>query len=248
MAAGKPWTRPELMLAIELYCRTPFGRIHQRNPEIIALATALDRTPGSVGLKMVNFAALDETIEQKGMSNVSNADREIWSEFFQAPAAFLDRVESVRQTEYSLPEPVERFELREGIDVEYTAKGRRNQDFFRRAVLAAYNNRCAVTGITQSELLVASHIVGWAQDVDLRVRPTNGICLNALHDRAFDKHLVSFEDDLTMIISTRLKMTAENRPFFEGRKLALPSRFRPDASCLARHRDQLLELDRGQNR
>lgn len=244
MAKGKPWTRPELMLAVELYCRTPFGRIHSKNPDIVALSRALDRTPGSVAMKMVNFAALDETIVQKGMSNVSVADREIWSEFFSAPAAFLDRVDGIKQQEFSLPDHVERLELREGVDFEYTAKGRRNQDFFRRAVLAAYDGRCAVTGISQPELLVASHIVAWADDVDLRVRPTNGICLNALHDRAFDKHLISFEDDLSMIASQRLKMTAENRPFFQNLSLKLPSRFRPDIGCLARHRDRLLEKDR----
>ncbi len=195
-------------------------------------------------MKMVNFASLDETIEQKGMSNVSRADREIWSEFFNEPAAFLDRVESVKTTDYSIAEAAPAFEVREGVDFEYTAKGRRNQDFFRRAVLAAYDGRCALTGISQPDLLVASHIVGWADDVDLRVRPTNGICLNALHDRAFDKHLISFEDDLTMIVSKRLKMTTENRPFFEGRRMSPPGRFRPDPKCLERHRDRMLEKDR----
>lgn len=247
MAAGKLWTRPELMLAVELYCRTPFGRIHQGNPDIIKLANALGRTPGSVGLKMVNFAALDETIEQKGMSNVSKADREIWSEFFAAPAAFLDRVEGIRQTEYGLPDPLARFsvhEVREGVDVERTVKARRNQSFFRDMILAAYNGKCAVTGISQPELLVASHIVGWAQDAELRLRPTNGICLNALHDRAFDRYLVSFEDSGEMILSRRLKVTGENKPFFEGKRLSLPHRFRPDLACLSKHRDRLVELDR----
>lgn len=232
------------MLAIELYCRTPFGRIHRRNPDIMELAKVLNRTPSSVGLKMVNFAALDETIAQKGMSNVSMADREVWAEFFAAPAAFLDRVESIKRAEFAFPESVEKFEFREGFDVDRTAKGRRNHDFFRRAILAAYEGRCALTNISQPELLVASHIVAWADDADLRVRPTNGICLNALHDRAFDKHLISFEDDLSMIVSKRLRMTAENRPFFEGKKLRLPKRFRPDPACLARHRDKLLEKER----
>jgi putative restriction endonuclease len=247
LAAGKLWARPELMLAVELYCRTPFGRIHQRNPDIITLANALGRTPGSVVLKMVNFAALDETIEQKGMSNVSRADREIWSEFFAAPANFLDRVEGVRHTEYLLPDPLERFasyEVREAVDVERTVKARRNQVFFRDMILAAYNGKCALTGIAQPELLVASHIVGWAQDAELRLRPTNGICLNALHDRAFDRHLVSFEDAGEIILSKRLKLTGENRPFFEGKRLSLPHRFRPDLACLARHRDRMVELDK----
>lgn len=234
------------MLAIELYCRTPFGRIHQNNPDIIELASALDRTPGSVGMKMVNFAALDQTLDRKGMANVSALDRETWAEFFAEPVAFLDRVDSIRRREFHFPDSdnLQAFSVREGKDVEYTAKGRRNQDFFRRAVLAAYDNRCAVTGIAQPDLLVASHIIGWAEDVERRVLPTNGLCLNALHDRAFDKHLVSFEADHTMILSKRLKLTEESRPFFEGKVLTLPRRFRPDPDCLARHRDRMLEKDR----
>ena len=192
---------------------------------------------------MVNFASLDETVDRKGMGNVSAADREIWAEFFAAPATFLDRVDGIKEAQFDIPERVLAFELREGRDVEYTAKGRRNQDFFRRSVLAAYDSRCAVTGITQSELLVASHIVSWAENVELRVNPTNGICLNALHDRAFDKHLISFDDDLTLLVSKRLKMTPENRPFFEGKKLQLPKRFRPDRECLIRHRDTMATKD-----
>jgi putative restriction endonuclease len=244
VAKGRLWNRPELMLAVDLYCRTTFGRLHKTNPDVVSLASALDRTPSSVAMKLTNFASLDETIEQTGMSNVSAADREIWSEFFAEPAAFLDRVSSVRQSQYALPESTPPLEVRERLDVEYTAKGRRNQDFFRQAVLAAYNGRCALTGISQSELLVASHIVGWTEDKDLRVRPSNGICLNALHDRAFDRHLISFENDLTLVGSRRLKMTKENKPFFDGLKLTLPARFHPDPACLSRHRDRMLEKDR----
>jgi putative restriction endonuclease len=107
-------------------------------------------------MKMVNFAALDETFEQRSISNMNAADREIWSGFFAAPETFLDRVDGRRQVQFNLPSSSEILELREGRDVEYTAKGRWNQDFFRRSVLAAYNNRCAVTGKTQTELLVAS--------------------------------------------------------------------------------------------
>ncbi|MBN1904592.1 MAG: hypothetical protein JW927_05800 [Deltaproteobacteria bacterium] len=74
----KPWTRDELILAINLYCKTPFGRIHVRNPEIIELAKVLDRTPGSVSYKLANFANIDSTLERKGASHVSKLDVEVW--------------------------------------------------------------------------------------------------------------------------------------------------------------------------
>ena len=49
---GIKWSREGTILAFALYCRTPFGKISQGNPEIIKLADLLGRTPGSVGLKM----------------------------------------------------------------------------------------------------------------------------------------------------------------------------------------------------
>ena len=235
------------MLAIELYCRTPFGRIHSQNKDILKLAAGLDRTAGSVAMKMVNFAALDRTLPQKGLSGYSKLDEETWSEFFAAPAEFLDRVEAVRSVVHDLPFQPPQFpsdaqlETREGEDVLVVSKRRRNQDFFRRAVLASYKGRCAVTGISQSDLLIASHIVGWAEDENLRVNPSNGICLNALHDRAFDRKLISFEDDGSIIIFPRLVLDDVNRPFFVDKKLSLPERFAPSSEYLSRHRDACLK-------
>jgi putative restriction endonuclease len=78
----KPWTRDELILAINLYCKIPFGKIHIHNPQIIKLAEYLDRTPGSVSYKLANFASIDPSLDRKGASNVSKLDREIWGEFF----------------------------------------------------------------------------------------------------------------------------------------------------------------------
>jgi putative restriction endonuclease len=40
------WTRDQLLIALRLYMRTPFGKLHGRNPEIVSLAAAIGRTPG----------------------------------------------------------------------------------------------------------------------------------------------------------------------------------------------------------
>ena len=78
----KSWTRGELILAINLYCKTPFGKIHYHNPLIIELAKYLGRTPGSVSYKLANFASIDPSLDRKGASNVSKLDKETWEEFF----------------------------------------------------------------------------------------------------------------------------------------------------------------------
>lgn len=60
------WTREQRLIAFALYCRTPFGKMHSRNPEIIKLAQLLGRTPGSLAMKLVNFASLDPAITSTG--------------------------------------------------------------------------------------------------------------------------------------------------------------------------------------
>ena len=124
---------------------------------------------------------------------------------------------------------------------------RRVQSFFRKAVLGSYKNKCALTGLTSPELLIASHIIPWSEDESRRADPTNGICLNALHDKAFDRNLITFDEDYRLVVSSVLKSKDisefEHRNFIrlEGVKLCLPHRFLPDPDALSKHRDAFLK-------
>ncbi len=237
------WTRPEQIRALELYLRTPFGRIHRGNHEIIKLAKSIGRTPSALSLKMANFAALDPTIHQKGMGNFSKSDGEIWVEFFAAPSSFLSKLPDLEPIYEQTALPTDRFvhELREGVDVERTVKTRKNQNYFREMLFASYEGKCGLTHIAQPELLNASHIKPWATDIEARLDPRNGILLNALHDRAFDRGLITFEDDLSLVVSKHIDLPEISRPFFEGKSLISPSRFAPDPAFLAFHRDNEFE-------
>jgi len=53
------WTREQLIATLDLYCRTPFGRLHRINPDVVTLAEAIGRTPSAVAMKLVNFASFD---------------------------------------------------------------------------------------------------------------------------------------------------------------------------------------------
>lgn len=84
--ARKDWTREELIVAFNLYCKIPFGRIHIRNPLIIELAEAIGRTPSAVSWKLANFARLDPALRKrnvKGASHGARVEVEIWNEFNQ---------------------------------------------------------------------------------------------------------------------------------------------------------------------
>jgi putative restriction endonuclease len=243
----KNWTRDELILAFNLYCRTPFGKIHNRNPEIIALANAIGRTPSSVSWKLANFARLDPVLAKRGIAGAghgSNMEKEIWQEFESDWERLAFESEMLRKN-YADPislDPSEEFP--EGKTRQAMVRLRVNQNFFRAAVLAAYNCKCCVTGVDVSELLCASHIVPWSVDIGNRTNPRNGLCLNAFHDRAFDRGLITVTSQFRVQIASSLKLSSPEwkRDWllkFEGSELKLPARFQPDPKFLQYHNENV---------
>ncbi len=82
---NRNWTRNELILAINLYLKLPFGRMHSRNPEVKHLAELINRTAGAVAYKLVNFASLDPSLRERGIKGAehgSKLDKVIWDEFY----------------------------------------------------------------------------------------------------------------------------------------------------------------------
>jgi putative restriction endonuclease len=246
-AERKPWTREELILAINLYCKTPFGRIHVRNPEIISLADRMNRTPGSVSYKLANFASIDPSLPRKGASNVSKLDKEVWADFFEN----WDEMAYQSEKSFSGEKIVEildenTIKIPEGKTRESIVKVRVNQSFFRKTILASYG-ACCITGIPTTELLVASHIIPWSKDENNRTNPRNGLCLNCLHDKAFDVGLITISSDFSIIVSPQIKKHANEQvrliTAYEGKTIALPKRFLPDQELLDYHRNNIFQSD-----
>jgi DNA (cytosine-5)-methyltransferase 1 len=246
------WTKEQLKLAFHLYCQLPFGRLHSRNPEIIQLAKLIGRTPGAVAMKLVNFASLDPAITSTGRAGLGNAgalDKEVWAEFHADWEKLAIECEMLRRNlDHAQPVEDEADELL--VPEDYSGETRRvvteqriKQNFFRRAVLSSYRGRCCMSGLSEPRLLIASHIVPWSKDKANRLNPSNGLCLSAIHDKAFDKGLITLDDDLQIIISEGLKQ--RNEAFLqavflplEGRRIELPERFGPDLEFIARHRTE----------
>lgn len=243
------WQEDELLLTLHLYCRTPFGKLHQSNPEIIKLAQVIGRTPSAVAMKACNFASLDPALAQKGLAGASKADRAMWNAFMQNSTDIADKAEALYETRVLPTEPITPeaetpIEFPTGpTETIREVKVRRVQRFFRQTVLESYNNRCAISGLEIPELLVASHIIPWAEDESRRADPTNGIALNALYDKAFDRHLISFDEDFRLVLSKRIKARAKDemvKEYFlkvEGKVLEMPYRFFPDLDSLKEHRN-----------
>lgn len=237
----KPWTRNELILAINLYCKTPFGKIHVRNPDIIQLAKSLNRTPGSISYKLANFASLDPSLDRKGASNVSRLDREVWNDFYENwdKMAYESELLASQIQETQIDNNFDHFPL--GKTIETQVKVRTNQNFFRQMILSSYNNACCITGLSVKELLVASHIKPWASDEKNRMNPRNGLCLNALHDKAFDKGLIAVSTDLSVIVASHIRKNPNQNlrliNDFHDMPIKKPNRFLPDLDFLEFHRD-----------
>jgi predicted restriction endonuclease len=252
---GRPWLRDELIVICNLYFSLPFGQMHARNPAVIATAQALGRTPGSVAMKLANFASLDPAHQARGVSGlrgVSRADKEIWDEFHSnwpdlatESEKRLVRLLSVQQA------PVRKrpktlpllFSPPTGpTETIASVRVRTMQSFFRKVVLAAYGGRCCVTGNPILELLVASHILPWSEFPEERVNPGNGLCLAAHFDRAFDSGLIAFKEDLRLVLSSELRSylpdAAIEREFvsLESAQLRMPERFPPNQEFLEYHR------------
>jgi putative restriction endonuclease len=240
------WTRDELIVAFNLYCRIPFGRIHNRNPEIIALAKTLGRTPSALSWKLANFARLDPSIAERNLSGAthgSNLEQEVWHEFSKDWNRLAFESEKLRAM--FLGEPLDALlpkDLPEGRSREASVMVRVNQSFFRSMVLAAYNNKCCITGLAVTELLCASHIVPWSIDAKNRTNPQNGLCLNAIHDKAFDRGFISIARDFRVIVSPVIQKSKDAALHdlvlrYEGKSINLPQHFQPDHSFLEYHNE-----------
>ncbi len=243
------WTREELTLAFNLYCKIPFGTIHIRNPKIIALAKILGRTSSAVSWKLANFARLDPSLQDRniaGASHGSKLDAEIWDEFNHdwEKLSFESEKLLAEKTGKQIEEvtDIELFDLpKAGIERETVVKVRVNQSFFRKAILAAYDFKCCITGLEIPELLNASHIVPWSKDEANRVNPRNGLCLNAIHDRAFDRGILTITPDYKIKISKTIKRNDAGGAVqdfllrYDNFEINLPTRFLPDAKFLKYH-------------
>ena len=122
---------------------------------------------------------------------------------------------------------------------------RQNQHIFRKMILSIYQGQCCLTGLPVQEVLRASHISAWASDTKNRMNPENGLCLSATYDVAFDRHLISFDEDYRLIFAPSLKEHYTNEAFKEqfqrlhGKKITMPIKFLPSQELLAKHREQL---------
>lgn len=250
---GIDWNREETILAFDLYCRTLFGKIGQSNPDVIELAELLGRTPGSVSLKMSNLAHYDPELRKRhvtAMAHGSKLDAEIFETFSNnwMELTYQAQLIKAKLKKQSIEELFHVKDIEKIPPGEYRnqiMKTRVGQYFFRVSVLNSYKNRCCITGLSNTKLLIASHIKPWADSDEKteRTNPSNGLCLNSLHDRAFDNGLITLDKSYHIIISSVMKNSAmdmKTRDWFmsyENKQIFLPDKFLPGKEFIEYHND-----------
>jgi putative restriction endonuclease len=248
--AKENWNREQLIVALNLYWKVPYNKISGSSNSLIKqMASIIGRTPAALAYKLMNFTSLDtekQKIGNKGKSAASSSDKEIWNEYFGLweklsldSSAILSTIQNKPIEEILNLKPELKFI--EGREKERIIKTRVNQLDFRQRILASYNGKCSITGISITSLLVASHIIPWSKNTQERLNPKNGICLNSFHDKAFDRGLITITSDFNVKLSDAIlekRKESNIQKYFieyENQPIILPDRFSPSVEFLEYH-------------
>ncbi|MBI5762307.1 MAG: HNH endonuclease [Planctomycetes bacterium] len=259
------WSRAHSLIALNLYCKLPFGKLHKGNPLIKEVSALMGRTPSSLAMKLCNFASLDPVLRArgiKGLPQVSNNDKAIWSEFHRDIETLAPESEQLLHRLFTDNDDLEidllerdrvRFEPTQRIpsgmrvtEATATTRVRRGQQFFRQSILNAYGVRCCISGINVPRLLIASHIKPWNAFPDERLNPKNGLCLSSIHDAAFDSGLITLDEEWCVVVSKSIKKYLPQSMLqrcivrYHGKPIRMPEMLAmPDQHFLGYHREKI---------
>lgn len=247
---GKRWTYQETQMAFALYYLIPINEIDKKDADVWRLAESIGRTPRSVAMKLWNIAALDEHRKNQGKAGLqhgSSLDAKVWDDYRTQGEEFIwtgiDLLDKALSSEKLTPSvQYATISLREGGERAVQAKQRINQGYFKNCLLQNYGNRCCLTGLRIIDLLVASHIKPWSACANRaeRVEPKNGLLLNAFHDKAFDRGLITLSKEMEIVVSKKIEHNKQNDSWlwsYDGRRIRLPSCNSPAEEFIEYHRD-----------
>ena len=246
--AKNNWTKEETIIAFNVYCKIPFTKSNKSHPLIIKYANLIGRSPSALNMKVGNFGRLDPQLRRLGITGLANGSKleeEVWREFngnweelaYESEmliAKFQNRkIEDIKELNIA--------DLPEGKEKEAVIKARVNQNFFRSTILSSYNLKCCITGLSISDFLVASHIVPWSSDYKNRINPHNGLCLNLIHDKAFDKGFITITPKYEVLVSKIFNEYPNDQSIndffkkYDNQEINLPNRFLPSKEFLNYH-------------
>lgn len=248
------WSREETIIAFNVYCKIPFKSSSKTNPTIIKYANIIGRSPSALNMKVGNFGRLDPELKKQGITGLTHGSKieaEVWDEFNGnwEKLAYESELLISKFANKPLEETsaIETADLKEGLDRERIVKQRVNQSFFRSAVLSSYYYKCCITGLSIPDFLVASHIIPWSKNNTHRLNPRNGLCLNEIHDKAFDRGFITITPDYYVITSKAFRDFEHEKAVqdffikYENQKINLPGKFLPSRDFLEYHYQNIFQ-------
>lgn len=246
--AKNNWTREETIVAFNVYCKIPFKKSSKSNPIVIKYANIIGRSPSALNMKIGNFGRLDPELKKQGITgliNGSKLEEVIWNEFNgNWERLAFESEELIAKFQNKKIEEVDEFNIDnfpKGLDRKVMVKTRVNQNFFRSTILSSYNLKCCITGLSIPDFLVASHIKPWSKDKENRTNPHNGLCLNSIHDKAFDKGFITVTPDYKIKVSDCLNDYSTDKSVndffikYNNQNIFKPERFVPAQEFLDYH-------------
>jgi putative restriction endonuclease len=114
-------------------------------------------------------------------------------------------------------------------------------------IMSSYVSVCCMSGLSEPRLLVASHIVPWNRSNENRLNPRNGLCLSVLHDKAYDRGLLTVLPDYSIAVSSEISKLRDDKFIQEtliscnGKQITLPEKFHPVPEYLAWHNENVFK-------
>lgn len=170
-------------------------------------------------VKVTSKEMLEHNVISKSLFNMNQFELDIAIELIFASPDFID--ENTRgnnmyssslkqfrcfryiQSDFGLPDNI--IDTTKSLISEKFAltKIRVGQGSYRKNLIKKYHGQCIVTGISQENLLIASHIKPWAVcAINERTDVENGLLLSANIDRLFDSGLITFDNKGKMLVSS----------------------------------------------
>ncbi|AXG68804.1 HNH endonuclease [Kordia sp. SMS9] len=212
---------------------------------VIKYAKIIGRSPSALNMKIGNFGRLDPELKKKGiigLVNGSKLEEDIWNEFNGNWEKLVFESEKlILKFQKKETQDINLEYIPQGKEKEIIIKTRINQTFFRSTILSSYNSKCCITGLSIPDLLIASHIKPWSKDIKNRTNPHNGLCLNSIHDKAFDRGLITITPNFKVKISEFFDDFSQDKAVkdfftkYNNQNIIRPEKFLPKKEFLDYH-------------
>ena len=222
------WTDEEMILTLYIYLTHNPEELHKSSKFLIDFCERLnrftgnERTPSSIEMRISNYKSVDPNYKKVGLANGGKSVEEFWNRYHDKMnymdslyKKFVDNTliditdEAVEELEQIEKEYINENVSDKDSYIESTINIRNGsiQRVFRDNLIIEFNQKCAICGINQKNLLISSHILPYSMCDDKKdmINHNNGLLLCPNHDAIFDKKLISFDDKGKIIISPEIE-------------------------------------------